>query len=73
MLITFELDDDIAEQYLDHWNEVHGKELNFDHPQVKEEMAKEFGAIAEGELEMRTDDLDGFETENDFPRLMKVK
>ena len=72
MKIIFSLSEQTFQDYLNHWNELHDKNLILTE-RVKYLMAQSFGKLAKGELEMRLDDKYGFEVEEYFPELENVK
>jgi len=65
MKITVELDKEVVQDYLDHYNEVNDTEHTLT-KKVQTSMSKSFAEEMACEFQMRTDDLDGFEAENYF-------
>lgn len=72
MDIRFTLKTSTIQSYLDHFNEVNGTNLVVEilTPDQIEKVTKAFAELAVGEIEMRTDDHSGFETNQYFGKLV---
>lgn len=66
--ITINVDDKIVQSYLNHYGEVVGRDIKFKDltDEQREGVLSSLGDELAGEIEMRTDDHSGFETENYF-------
>ena len=71
MEIKFTLNDKTVQSYLDHYNEINGTKLSVKTltPKQEAKIAKVFADLSRGEIHMRTDDHDGFETDQSFGKL----